>query len=77
MYYLAMLSESENGWGARRVAKHRSELRRRGLKPAHIWVADTSSSGTCAALEAVCLEINAADWASGDAEFAYALSEEE
>jgi thiamine monophosphate kinase len=71
------VSESEDGRSARRVAKHRSELRHKGLKPGQIWVADTSSGDTAAALELVCLEINAADQASGDAEFAYALSEEE
>ena len=59
------------------MAKHRSELRQKGLKPAQIWVADTTSGDTIAALEAACLAINAADHASGDAQFAYALSEDQ
>ena len=71
-----MTSKSGKNQGAGRVAKHRSELRQKGLKPAQIWVADTSSDDTVAALEAACLAINAADHASGDAEFAYALSED-
>lgn len=72
-----MASKSERNQGAKRVAKHRSELRHKGLKPAQIWVADTASDDIVASLEATCLSINAADLASGDAEFAYALSEDE
>ena len=72
-----MANKSEGNQGARRVAKHRSELRHKGLKPAQIWVADTASDDIVASLEATCLSINAADLASGDAEFAYALSEDE
>ena len=71
------MDKSEINQGANRVAKHRSELRSRGLKPAQLWVADTASSETIAMLEAACLGINAADRMSGDAEFAYALSEDE
>ena len=72
-----MENTSERNQGAKRVAKHRSELRHKGLKPAQIWVADTASDDIAASLEAACLSINAADLASGDAEFAYALSEDE
>ena len=71
------MDKSEINKGAHRVAKHRSELRSRGLKPAQLWVANTASSETIAMLEAACLGINAADRMSGDAEFAYALSEDE
>ena len=52
------------------MAKHRGELRQKGLKPAQIWVADTASDHIAASLAAACLAINAADQDTGDADFA-------
>jgi hypothetical protein len=60
-----------------RVAKHRHGLRTEGLKPAQVWVIDTTTAKAQRAVSTLCLSLNAVDLASGDAEFAYALSQDD
>ena len=72
-----MEHEPEDTSVSQRVATHRTNLRNEGLKPLQLWVPDLAQASVLEALERACQAVEAYPESRDDAEFAYALSQDE